>query len=130
VNARDVNIMLTKAALLDARMKRNDPVEQADMATEWAFILHDVTLPAALDAVRAHYRRETRTITPADVVAYAEEHDDDTPNMTDIGQRQQRDAWLTAHGVLPTEFDELIARGEKPANILTAHGIDIQELHA
>lgn len=66
--AVEANVVLTKAALLDPRMKRVDPVEQADMATAWAEVLADVPLEQALTAVTEHYRMSRDAIMPADIL--------------------------------------------------------------
>lgn len=70
---REANVLLTKAALLDPRMKRVDLAEQADMATAWASALTrgGVDLPAALTAVEEHYLTSREAITVADIVAAA-----------------------------------------------------------
>jgi hypothetical protein len=68
VNALEANVVLTKAALLDPRMKRVDQVEQADMATAWAEVLVDVDVQEALAAVVAHYRTAREPIMPADIL--------------------------------------------------------------
>lgn len=70
---REANALLTRAALLDPRMKRVDPVEQKDMATAWASVLTrgGVTLEAALAAVEEHYLGSREAITVADIVAAA-----------------------------------------------------------
>lgn len=130
MNAREANVMLTKAALLDARMKRVDPQDQADMATEWAAALADVQLTVALKAVRVHYMRETRPIMPADVHAYADEVDDGVPNTTTERELEQRNAWLLEHGIAPEEWDRRVAAGEKPIRILADSGIDLREITA
>lgn len=67
--AVEANVLLTRAALIDPRMKRNDPVEQADMAEAWAEVLADVAPADAARAMREHYATETRPLMPADVRA-------------------------------------------------------------
>ena len=69
MNDTEALVLLTRAALLDPRMKRVDPVEHADMATAWAEVLHDVDLEPALTAVAVHYRSSREPIMPADVLA-------------------------------------------------------------
>lgn len=131
MNAFEANVLLTKAALLDPRMKRVDPVEQADMATAWAEVLDDIPLLAALAAVREHYRREPRTITPADVRILAESIVDETaPTTTEIRERAQRDAWLIENGIDPAEWDRRVAAGQKPIRILAELGVDVKEITA
>ncbi|MDQ7877346.1 hypothetical protein Q9R08_05080 [Microbacterium sp. QXD-8] len=130
MNAREVNVLLTKAALLDPRMKRVDPTEQADMAIEWAFVLDDVALGAGLWSIRQHYRTESRSITPADVVRLAGEYDDDTANTTAQRERAQRDEWLRANGFEPSEWDRLIGAGHTARELLARKGIDPKEIDA
>lgn len=68
----EVNALLTHAAKFDPRMKRNDPVEQADIAEAWAGAIPDeVTLIDARLAVEAHYRAEVRPFMLADLTALA-----------------------------------------------------------
>ena len=67
--AREVNVLLTEAALRDPRMKRTDPVEQADMATVWAEDLADVSLEDARAAVKAHYATSREPVMIADILA-------------------------------------------------------------
>ena len=62
-------MFLTTAGVIDPRMKRVDPVEQADMATAWARVLADVSLEDALAALEQHYRQSRDAIMPADVLA-------------------------------------------------------------
>jgi hypothetical protein len=70
MSPREANVLLTQAALLDVRLRR-DPAERADMATAWAMVLADVPLDRALDAVNEHYQNETRAVMPADIVTLA-----------------------------------------------------------
>lgn len=88
MNADESIVFLTRAALLDPRMKRVDPTEYADMAIAWAEVLDDIPLVVALTALRQHYRVSSDTITPADVVEAAR---------------------LAAAAVLPDITDELLA---------------------
>lgn len=129
MNAREANVFLTKAALLDGRFRRT-PEEQADMAVAWAEVLVDVTLPDALEALRQHYRAEARAITPADVRSLAAELDDARDTTTDGRERAERDAWLRLHGIEPAEFDHLVASGMAPARVLQDRGIDLREITA
>lgn len=65
-------VLITKAALIDPRMKRTDDVERADMAEAWAEVLHDVALVDALEALRALQRRRGAAepaIQPADILS-------------------------------------------------------------
>lgn len=130
MNAQEANVFLTKTALLDGRFKR-EPEERADMAEEWAAVLADVPLRAAVWAIRRHYRRETRGITPADVRTLVDEWaEDHAPTLTEIEQRRERDQWLREHHLDPTEWDRLIAAGNQPADILAARGISIEGITA
>lgn len=69
MNDTEALVLLTRAALLDPRMKRVDPVDQADMASAWAEVLHDVDLEDGLTAVSVHYRSSRDALMPADVLA-------------------------------------------------------------
>lgn len=130
MNAQEANVFLTKTALLDGRFKR-EPEERADMAEEWAAVLADVPLRAALWAGRQHYRRETRGITPADVRTLVEDWtDENAPTITELEQRRQRDAWLAQNGFEPGEWDRLVAAGRRPADILAARGINLEGITA
>lgn len=77
-------MLLTRAALLDPRMKRVDPLEQKDMATAWASVLTrgGVTLEAALAAVEEHYSSSRDSVMVSDVVALAAPAT--TPGIEDI----------------------------------------------
>ena len=65
-----------------------------------------ITLRVALDAVQDHYGRQARTITPADVVAYAKRRAEDVlsrvvepdypPELTAWQERRWRSVWLAA----------------------------------
>lgn len=64
-------MFLTRAALIDPRMKRVDPEEQADVAIAWADVLADVVLSDALAAL-TRLQRERHggdpVILPGDVL--------------------------------------------------------------
>lgn len=71
MNSGEALALLTKAALIDPRMKRADPHEWADMATAWADVLDDVTLADAADALRRLQRGRRGTdapILPGDIL--------------------------------------------------------------
>jgi hypothetical protein len=106
VNGVEVNILLTKAALRDPRMKRVDAVEQADMAEEWATDLADVTLVDAIGAMRAHYRTSRDPIMLADIlsrVGWVEPSPYE--NITARVAAEQKRRALEAAGVTEAEFD-------------------------
>lgn len=69
----EANAVLTRAALIDPRMKRTNIEEQADMATAWASVLSraEVTKDAAIDAVEEHYLESKDAVTVADIVSRA-----------------------------------------------------------
>jgi hypothetical protein len=106
----EANVLLTKAALLDPRMKRVNLVEQADMATAWSEVLEDVSLEGALRVLPLHYRRTDTPLTPAAVVDLL---DDLTahmpPNLTQQRLQALRDG-LTAAGVTREEYEAARAR--------------------
>jgi len=68
MNALEVNALFTRVALVDPRVKRNNPDEQALVAQAWAAVLKDISMQDALEAAEAHYRRSTDVLMPAHVV--------------------------------------------------------------
>jgi hypothetical protein len=107
VNAIEANVVLTRAALLDPRMKRVDVAEQADMASAWAEVLVDVELAAALEAVTAHYRTSRDPIMPADVLARAGwEEPSPYENITAQVAAEQKRRALESAGVTEAEFEQ------------------------
>lgn len=106
MNALEVNVFLTKAALLDPRMKRVDPRDQADMAEAWAEVLDDVPLTAAVAALRAHYRESSYAITPADVMRRVVLPPDPVfPDITAQFEADSKRAALAAAGVTEAEWE-------------------------
>ena len=106
MNAREANVFLTKAAMLDPRMKRLDPAEQADMASMWAEVLEDVSLGDALEAVRVHYRSSGLAITPADVVRLAQvEEPSPWKDITAEIVAESKARALEAAGVTEAEYE-------------------------
>ena len=104
---REANVFLTKAALLDPRMKRVNPEEQADMASMWAEVLEDVPLADALVALTKHYRAESIPIMPSHVLAAIGMHDD-TSTLVDITDQvvaESKARALAAAGVSEAEFE-------------------------
>jgi hypothetical protein len=102
----EVNALLTKAALLDPRMKRTDRTEQADRAEIWAELLVDVELGDALVALTEHYRASKDPIMPADILAavgYREP--DDIPDITSEIIAASKARVLEEHGVTEAEFE-------------------------
>ncbi|QJU54366.1 hypothetical protein SCB71_14565 [Herbiconiux sp. KACC 21604] len=105
MNAAEVNVFLTRAALLDPRMKRVDPMEQADMATAWADVLDDVALVAALTALKQHYRGSSDPITPARVVELAvREMEPVLPDITGEVVAEDMRRQLAAAGVSEADW--------------------------
>lgn len=106
MNALEANVVLTKAALLDPRMKRIDQVEQADMATAWAEALADVDVQEALAAVVAHYRTAREPIMPADILdRVGWEAPSPYENITARVAADQKRRALEQAGVTEDEFD-------------------------
>jgi hypothetical protein len=106
VNAVEVNIMLTKAALVDPRMKRVDEDEAFDRAVLWAELLDDVSLEDGLVAVREHYRSSNDAIMPADILARAGWVEPSPyENITARVAAEQKRRALEAAGVTEAEFD-------------------------
>lgn len=116
MSPREVNVLLTNAALLDARLRR-EPEERAQMATAWAQLLGDVPLQVGMAALQQHYREEIRPIMPADIVAVA---DAVTPDRVRLADGPE---WLQQHGVNPGEFQARIDAGERPARVLRELGV-------
>ena len=105
MNAREANVLLAKAALNDPRMKRVDPVERADMAEEWAEVLHDVTLTDAVAAMREHYASSRDAIMPADIRKLAGAVDGAAlPDITDQIVEASKQRMLAAAGVTEAEY--------------------------
>lgn len=121
MNAREVNVLLTNAALLDGRLRR-DAQERADMATAWARILADVPLDAGLDALATHYREATTVVMPADIVTRAGEAQAWMPAPSPVALTDGP-SWLREHGVNPDEFQARVDAGERPNRILRELGV-------
>lgn len=105
----ETNVFLTRAALLDPRMKRSDPLDQADMADAWATVLEDVGLEDALAALAKHYRASTTAIMPANVVelvGIVDEAVSPIPDITHEVLAESRARTLAAAGVTEAEFAE------------------------
>ena len=116
MSPREANVLLTRAALIDSRLRRV-PEERAQMAIEWADVLASVPLELAIEAMREHYREQTRSIMPADIVALV-------ADMPAAGHEHPVDAreWLGARGVDPVEFQARIEAGERPTRVLRELG--------
>lgn len=107
---QEANVLLTKAAVLDPRMKRVNVVEQADMATAWAEVLEDVSLADALLVLPVHARESSDPLTPARVFALVDEATSHRPpNITQERLQGLRQA-LTAAGVAPEAYEAARAR--------------------
>lgn len=113
----EANVLLTAAALLDPRMKRVDPHEQADMATAWAGVLADVSLADALRVLPEHYRVSTDRLMPGNVWALVQAETGGVPKLA------PRDAWLLSQGLDPEHFTKLLEQGmtERQAYQLVRH---------
>lgn len=75
MNAFEVNALLVKAGQIDARMRRSNTEERADMVEAWAEVLADVDPADASWALTEHYKRTRESIMPADIIELAEEHE-------------------------------------------------------
>jgi hypothetical protein len=115
---REANVLLTQAALLDSRLRR-DPEERAQMATAWAQVLADVPITRALDALAEHYREQTRSVMPADIVAIID--DSYTEHAAAVDGR----AWLAERGIDPAAFEARLAAGERPTRVLRELGAEV-----
>jgi hypothetical protein len=108
VNSIETNAFLTRAALLDPRMKRTDPLEQADMAAAWADVLADVPLADAVKALSKHYRGSTVPIMPANVLemlGVVDEVESSIPDVTAEVVAESKRRALAAAGVTEAELD-------------------------
>lgn len=117
---REANVLLTQAALLDGRLRR-EPEERAQMSIAWAQVLVDVSLETAMGALAAHYRDETRSVMPADIAALSEESGPGGSTRPDDSRK-----WLLAHGVDPDEFQARVAAGETPSRVLRELGVAVE----
>ena len=97
-------MLLTRAALLDPRMKRVDVGEQADMASAWAEVLEDVSLEVGLEAVTAHYRASSVALMPADVLEHAGISDNPWAGVRDLDRESYLEQ-LEAAGVTEAEVE-------------------------
>jgi hypothetical protein len=116
---REANVLLTRAALLDGRLRR-EPGELAQMATAWAGVLVDVPIDLAVAALALHYREQTRAVMPADIIALL---DDVTP--ADIEPEQDTASWLAARGIDSDAFAARLAAGERPTRALRELGAEV-----
>lgn len=103
MNALEMNVLLTKAALFDRWLVRSAEM-QAAMAEAWARILSNVSFEVAFAAVEAHYAAESRSIMPADITAFAEEHAELSRDVTAQRLAAERDAWLASQGLTLEEW--------------------------
>lgn len=103
MNETEALVLLTRAAMLDARMKRTDPVDQADMAEAWSRALPDVTLVDALAATEAHYRSSRDAVMIADIVAAVGAPAVESP-YEETHDGSQR-AVLETFGTTPEEYE-------------------------
>lgn len=68
MSPREANVLLAEVGLIDARLRKQTPEDQAALAVLWSEILDPaLTLDLARAAVRRHYATETRAIMPADL---------------------------------------------------------------
>jgi len=93
--------------MIDPRMRRLDPTENADRAEVWAEILADVTLEDAFGAMRDHYATSTEGLLPAHIMDRCAPVDPwvNLPDITDEVMRESKLRALAAAGVTEAEFD-------------------------
>lgn len=97
MNAREANILLTRASQLDSRFSWESAGEQASAAQAWAGALADVELTEALQALAWHYRESPVRILPVHVL-------ERVPSRSRTSaEEEERAAWLAARGL--TEED-------------------------
>lgn len=110
MNAREVNVFLTRAALLDSRMKRVDPVEQADMAAAWADALPDVTLEDGIRALNRHVRSSAETIRPAHILAIVGVVNEPARTIPNLDMEIMREQLMPQLEAADVEWDEFWER--------------------
>lgn len=104
-------VLITKAALIDPRMKRIDDIERADMAEAWADVLHDVELADALEALKTLQRRRGASepaIQPADVLAELDVIDEQPAPVRDLDPEwllETKQKALAVFGYTPEQYD-------------------------
>lgn len=119
-------MLLTKAGMVDPRMRRTDPRELADRAEAWAEVLVDVAMADALEAMRAHYRESSDALMPSDVVERCAPVERwDVPDVTDQVVEESRLRALEAAGVTEAEFE---ARKGDRAWVLATFPVERREL--
>lgn len=94
-----VNVFLTRVALLDPRFGYVDVETQVARAEEWAAVLADVEPMAAIEAARAHYRATRDRLMPADVLARCR-----TQVAPTREELQAKAEWLARHGLTEAQF--------------------------
>lgn len=100
MNAIEVNVILTKAALIDPFI-----VPDPDRAEEWAEVLDGVSFDEGLAAMRAHYATSSDRLMPAHILARVGGAESRVPDITgEVLEQSKREA-LAAAGVTEAEFD-------------------------
>lgn len=69
MNAREVNVLLTKINARDKFPRWTTPEAMVFTAREWSEDLEHVSLPDAVEAMRDHYAGSDERITIADIIA-------------------------------------------------------------
>lgn len=102
----EANVLLTKAGMVDPRMRRVDPMEAADRAEAWADLLGDVSLADALEAMHEHYQSSTDALMPAHIMDRVAPVDPwaALPDVTAEVVEESRVQALAAAGVTEEEF--------------------------
>lgn len=104
----EVNAVFTHAAKFDARMKRLNPEDQADMAEAWAAVIPDsVSMVDARLAVEQHYATSRDVLMLADLLELTRAQPDQVSPWEDLTDtlleaRMVRD--LKALGTTPEEY--------------------------
>ncbi|OZB88896.1 MAG: hypothetical protein B7X41_05740 [Microbacterium sp. 14-71-5] len=75
MNSFEVNALLVRAGQIDARLRRNNTEERADMVEAWAVLLDDLSPADAGWALIEHYKRSRDSVMPADLRALVEERE-------------------------------------------------------
>lgn len=116
MNRPEVAALLGAASAVDPKLPQPDP----DVLTMWAGILNDVPAGIAANAVREHYRHNSETIMPANIVAHwrAVRRDDaerkHTAQLRQHAAEHRLDLGAIRNGVARVTAALAITRGADP----------------
>lgn len=103
----EANVLLTKAGMVDPRMRRVDPNEAADRAEAWAEILETVDLGEAIAAMRTHYAVSAETLLPVHIMDRVAPVDPwaNIPDVTGQVIEESKQRALAAAGITEAELE-------------------------